>query len=146
MPEAAKPVRYNPGPVTLMFPAPGTESSEAADLDVALMRRIHARDASAVGELYDRHKRLLYGLILRVVGQRGEAEELLQEVFFTVWHEAATYNQALGSPVGWMVGIARHRALDHLRSRAVRATPREAVAEPEPAESPTPAPSSRTTA
>jgi RNA polymerase sigma-70 factor (ECF subfamily) len=89
--------------------------------DLALLARIVARDQSALGELYDRHSRLLFGLILRIVRERGEAEEVLQEVFVQAWTRADSYNAGLGSPVGWLIGIARNRAVDRLRSNAVRA-------------------------
>ena len=89
-------------------------------LDIALLDRIVGRDERAVGELYDRHHRLLYGLILRILRDRAEAEEVLQEVFVLVWTRAETYNVALGSPAAWLVRIARNRAIDRLRSNTVR--------------------------
>ena len=66
--------------------APGRSDilSPATQPDFVLLERIGARDAAAVGELYDRHSRLLYGLILRILRDRGEAEEILQEVFVLV--------------------------------------------------------------
>jgi hypothetical protein len=76
-PQVSKPVRYNPRPVTLTFRAP-TGSGDAVDADRALMRRIGVLDASAIGELYDRHGALLFGLILPILGRRGDAEEVLQ--------------------------------------------------------------------
>jgi RNA polymerase sigma-70 factor, ECF subfamily len=88
--------------------------------DLALLARIASRDQSALGELYDRHSRLLFGLILRIIRERGEAEEVLQEVFVQAWTRADSYKAALGSPVGWLIGIARNRAVDRLRSNAVR--------------------------
>jgi len=88
--------------------------------DIALIERIVARDADAVGELYDRHNRLLFGLILRILRDRSEAEEVLQEVFVLVWTRAETYNVALGSPAAWLVRIARNRAIDRLRANTVR--------------------------
>ena len=88
--------------------------------DIALIERIVAREADAVGELYDRHNRLLFGLILRILRDRSEAEEVLQEVFVLVWTRAETYNVALGSPAAWLVRIARNRAIDRLRANAVR--------------------------
>jgi RNA polymerase sigma-70 factor, ECF subfamily len=88
--------------------------------DIGLIERIAARDAGAVGELYDRHSRLLFSLVLRIVRDRSEAEEVLQEVFITIWTRAATYNATLGSPAGWLVGIARNRAIDRLRANARR--------------------------
>jgi RNA polymerase sigma-70 factor, ECF subfamily len=100
--------------------------------DIALIERIVARDERAVGDLYDRHNRLLYGLILRVLRDRSEAEEVLQEVFMLVWTRAETYNVALGSPAAWLVRIARNRAIDRLRSNAVRIRAVESAPEPEP--------------
>lgn len=98
----------------------GLQSAESIRLDVTLVARMAARDASAVGELYDRHSGLLYGLILRVVRDRSEAEDTLQEVFVLAWNRVSTYNASLGSPAGWLIGIARNRAIDRLRANAVR--------------------------
>jgi RNA polymerase sigma-70 factor (ECF subfamily) len=93
---------------------------DAARADVALLARITARDPAALGELYDRHSRLIFGLVLRMLRNRAEAEEVLQEVFVQVWTRAGSFHQALGSPVGWMVGIARNRAIDRLRAAKLR--------------------------
>ena len=96
------------------------ELQDDARADVALLERIARRDEAAVGELYDRHNRLLFGLILRILRDRAEAEEILQEVFIQVWTRVETYNAALGSPAAWLVRIARNRAIDRLRANAVR--------------------------
>src|SRR5262245_65293060 len=96
------------------------DSQIASVSDVELLQRIAARDPDAVSELYDRHNRLLFGLILRILRDRGEAEEVLQEVFLQLWTRAETYNVALGSPAGWLVRIARNRAIDRMRANAVR--------------------------
>ena len=104
--------------------------------DVKLIDRIVARDERAVGELYDRHNRLLYGLILRILRDRAEAEEVLQEVFVLVWTRAATYDVALGSPAGWLVRIARNRAIDRLRANSVRLRAADAAPPPLPGDSP----------
>jgi|SRR5262245_14509480 len=93
---------------------------EQTDADILLIQRIAARDAGAAGELYDRHSRLLFSLVLHILRDRSEAEEILQEVFVAVWTRAETYDAALGSPAGWLVGIARHRAIDRLRATARR--------------------------
>ena len=89
--------------------------------DVRLMDRVIARQAEALGELYDRHSRLLYGLILRILKDSGAAEEVLQDVFVQVWTRAETFNADLGTPVAWLVRIARNRAIDRLRSNNFRA-------------------------
>jgi RNA polymerase sigma-70 factor, ECF subfamily len=93
--------------------------------DVALLDRIVARDSTALAELYDRHSRLLYGLVLRILKNRDEAEEVLQDVFIQVWTRVSTYRRELASPTGWLVGIARNRAIDRLRANAIRLRARE---------------------
>ena len=103
--------------------------------DVSLLERIVAREAEAVGELYDRHSRLLYGLILRIVRNTSEAEEVLQDVFLQVWKRAETFNADLGAPVAWLVRIARNRAIDRLRANTVNARTLE-VPPPLPSASP----------
>ena len=97
-----------------------TETTDGTRADIALIDRVVVRDPSAIAELYDRHSRLLFGLILRILKERGEAEDVLQEVFLSVWTRAESYNASLGSPVGWLVGIARNRAIDRLRANSVR--------------------------
>lgn len=88
--------------------------------DAALLERIAERDQEALGELYDRHARLLFSLILRILRDRGDAEDVLQDVFVRVWDRADAYDPALGAPVAWLVRIARNRAIDRLRARATR--------------------------
>ena len=105
----------------------GIENREGVATDVTLIERIVARDPSAVADLYDRHSRLLYGLILRILRDRSEAEEVLQEVFVAVWDRAETYDAAVGAPAGWLVRIARNRAIDRLRTNASRMRTMESV-------------------
>ena len=96
-----------------------THASDPTDL--SLVQRIVARDPAALAALYDRHSRLLFGLVLRIVRDRGEAEEILQEAFIRVWTRAERYDARLGAPLPWMVRVARNRAIDRLRARQVRA-------------------------
>jgi len=112
------------------------QNADDTRAEIAILDRIIARDERAVAELYDRHNRLLYGLILRILRDRSEAEEVLQEVFVLVWTRAETYNVALGSPAAWLVRIARNRAIDRLRSNAVRLRAVEAAPLPDAADSP----------
>lgn len=95
--------------------------SGSATADIALLTRIAGRDAVALSELYDRHNRLLFSLILRILRDPGESEDILQEVFVRVWDRADSYSPALGAPSAWLVRIARNRAIDRLRARQVRA-------------------------
>ena len=93
-------------------------ASDPADL--GLLERIVARDPAALADLYDRHCRLLFGLVLRILQDRAEAEEILQEVFVRVWTRAELYDPRLGGPVPWLVRLARNCAIDRLRARRVR--------------------------
>ena len=112
------------------------ENSDENRADITLLEQLVARDSNALGTLYDRHGRLLFSLILRILKDRSEAEEVLQEVFVQAWTRANTYNVALGSPAGWLVGIARNRAIDRLRANSVRVRAIGAVPMPSPVETP----------
>jgi len=81
-----------------------------------LLRRIARRDADAFGQFYDRYARLVYPLILRILGEAAEAADVLQGVFWETWMHAASYDPARGSPEAWLVVRARARAIDQLRS------------------------------
>jgi RNA polymerase sigma-70 factor (ECF subfamily) len=112
------------------------QNQEDTGVDITLIERIVSRDEAAVGALYDRHSRLLFGLILRIIRDRSEAEEVLQEVFVLVWTRAETYNVSLGPPAAWLVRIARNRAIDRLRANSVRLRAVESAPLPDPVESP----------
>jgi len=112
------------------------QHQDDAAADIALLERIVARDEAAVGALYDRHSRLLFGLILRIIRDRSEAEEILQEVFVLVWTRSETYNVSLGPPAAWLVRIARNRAIDRLRANNVRLRAVASAPEPSPVETP----------
>jgi RNA polymerase sigma-70 factor, ECF subfamily len=111
------------------------QSVEEMRDDLSLLERIVKRDAEAVGELYDRHSSLLYGLILRILRNASEAEEVLQDVFLQMWKRAETFDGARGTPVAWLVRIARNRAIDRLRANTVNMRTLEAPPPP-PSESP----------
>ncbi len=101
----------------------GTQTVERIDDqpdDAALLERIVARDARSVSVLYDRHARLLFNLILRILRDRADAEDVLQEVFVAVWTRAESYNPTLGPAAAWLVRIARNRAIDRFRANAAR--------------------------
>jgi RNA polymerase sigma-70 factor, ECF subfamily len=89
--------------------------------DLALLQRIVARDERAVAELYDRHSRLVFSVIKRMLRSQSDAEDVLQETFVRVWSRADTYDASLGSPSTWLTRIARNRAVDRLRAQRTRA-------------------------
>lgn len=104
--------------------------------DITLLDRVARGDQHAVGELYDLHSSLLFGLLVRILKDRGEAEEVLQEVFVQVWTRAQTYDGSRGTPAGWLCGIARNRAIDRLRARTRGVRTLEGVTAPSPPETP----------
>jgi RNA polymerase sigma-70 factor (ECF subfamily) len=75
------------------------------------------RDGAAFARLFELHAPVTLGLLDRVIGRRGEAEEVLQEVFLQVWMQADRYDGARSTPRGWILMLARSRALDRLRRR-----------------------------
>ncbi len=95
--------------------------SSSSEVDVGLLQRIATRDDTALAALYDRHSRLAYSIIIRILGSPAEAEDVLQETFVRVWSRADTYDPLLGAPATWLTRIARNHAIDRLRARRVRA-------------------------
>jgi len=124
--------------VPRVFPIipPLVYSQAALQDDLTLLDRIARGDQRAVGELYDLHSRLLFGLLVRILNERAEAEEVLQEVFVQAWTRADTYDSSRGTPAGWLCGIARNRAIDRLRARARGVRTLEGVSTPVPADTP----------
>lgn len=82
-------------------------------LDV--MARVANRDRSALGELYELTSSKLFGITLRICGDRSAAEDVLQEVFMKIWHRADQYQAGRYSPISWMSVIARNASIDWLR-------------------------------
>ena len=93
------------------------EPGAASVSDEVLMKDISRRHPDALGELYGRHRKRLRATIDGVVHEEAEADDVLQEIFLQVWEEAARYSPHAGKPLGWMVTIARRRAIDRLRRR-----------------------------
>jgi RNA polymerase sigma-70 factor (ECF subfamily) len=81
------------------------------------LARVARGDRSAFRELYATAAPKLMGVLLRMLGQRAEAEEALQDVFTRVWSHAGRYDAGKGSAQGWLVAIARNAAIDRLRAR-----------------------------
>lgn len=90
----------------------------ASALSPDLLAQVAKGSQPAFEELYDQSSALLYTLAVRILGDRDEATELLQEVYLEVWRKAARYDVGRGSPMAWLVTLTRSRALDRLRSRA----------------------------
>lgn len=89
----------------------------ARSLDsAALIKRIASGDESALTTLYDTTCGLIYGLLLRILGNSGTAEQVLVSVYQAVWEQAATYDNKREESMAWLIMMARHRALVRLRA------------------------------
>jgi len=97
--------------------------------DRELMSRVAARDGTAFARLFDQHAPVALGLLSRILAERGEAEEVLQEVFLQVWMQADRYDAGRSSPRGWILMLARSRALDRRRRRESSRRREEMVSE-----------------
>jgi len=90
---------------------------EREEEDLQLMSRVAAHDGAAFTRLFELHAPVTLGLLSRILARRMEAEEVLQEVFLQVWAQADRYDAARSTPRGWILMLARSRALDRLRRR-----------------------------
>lgn len=82
----------------------------------ALIGRIARKEPAALTALYDATSRALFGMALRILGDRSAAEEVLLDVYTQVWKQSATYNDNRCTPISWIAAITRNRAVDKLRS------------------------------
>src|SRR5215470_10026268 len=103
--------------------APQVEPGAPSDLE--LMTAIQTEDADALSQLYDRYNGILKALILRVIHNEAEADDLLQEIFMEIWNQAKNFSSQKGKPLGWMVTLARRRAIDGLRKKQAYARAEE---------------------
>lgn len=93
-------------------------ATHSATADIAdLITRCSLRDRAAFRTLYQRTSAKLFGVVLRILKNRAEAEEAIQEVYIKIWQRADRYVPGQYSPISWLVAIARNHALDMLRAR-----------------------------
>ena len=89
-------------------------------IDPNLLARVLKGDQQAFSQLYDHSSTLLFTLALRILGNREEAVELLQDVYWEVWRKVSRYDVGRGTPVAWLITLTKSRAIDRLRARASR--------------------------
>ena len=97
-----------------------TGVGEAADHDARLVERLTARDPDAMARLYDLYGRIVYSNIIHVVHDEGIAQDLAQETFLRIWNRASAFDCSRGSLGVWLATIARHIAIDYIRSNAAK--------------------------
>jgi len=88
--------------------------------DTLLIERIRGGERAAFVAFYDRYSPLLLSVAARVLGERKEAEDVLQEVMLVIWNKSGDYNPQLGTLSSWAVAVTRNKALDRLRARTRR--------------------------
>jgi RNA polymerase sigma-70 factor (ECF subfamily) len=102
------------------------------------LMKVAGGDRSAFAEVYRSTSGKLFGICLRILDNRSEAEEALQEAYVNVWRKAEAFDPARSSPITWLAALARNKAIDRLRARGSRpaeALGVEALALPDPAAS-----------
>jgi RNA polymerase sigma-70 factor (ECF subfamily) len=90
---------------------------KAVTTDLTLVTAVRSGDQTAMGSLYDRYSSVVYAAALRVLGDTGAAEDVLQEVFLQLWRNPAAFDAGRGNLGPWLAVIARNRAIDALRKR-----------------------------
>lgn len=101
---------------TVAEPITRVEPSAAPDLR-ALIEKSAAGDQDAFAAFYDATSGMVFGVALRVLGDRSEAEEVAVDVFMQVWRDAPRFDASRGSPIAWLLMLTRSRAIDRLRAR-----------------------------
>ncbi len=102
--------------VLLLLESIMLDLSQASDNQLVL--RVADGDASALEQLYDRYVRQCFGLALRMLGDAGVAEEVIQEVFLKLWNQPRSYSAEKGKFVSWLLSLVHHRCIDELRRRS----------------------------
>ena len=121
-------------------PTPPDPSIAEGPSDIELVRRVGDADGTALSQLYQRFGRSCYSLARRICADKGLAEDVVQEVFLTLWRNSTRFDPSRGSFATWLLTVTHHRAVDAVRKES--AIRRRTVAAPEAGEdwSPTPAP------
>jgi RNA polymerase sigma-70 factor (ECF subfamily) len=132
-PASALPSRLPPAARAATIPEVSNTDSSDADL----LERVGAGDGDAFEALYRRYARPVFGLALRRLGDRGRAEDAVQETFTSIWRSARSYRRERGPGAPWLYAVARNAIIDRVRGRG------DPLAEPPDAPSTDPGPPER---
>jgi len=117
MPEESQNPVPAPGRSYSSDPAKASPSASRASEDAALLIRVEGGDQEAMAALFDRYSGIVYSVAMRVLKDTGQAEDVMQDVFIQLWKKPGTFVSGRGSLGGWLVVVARNRAIDSLRRR-----------------------------
>jgi RNA polymerase sigma factor (sigma-70 family) len=101
--------------VTMGAVSPPVRRPEDPSADADLLRRVRAGDRRAVDDLYERFRRPAFALARRILADEALAEDVLQEVFLSVWRDPAAYDRGRGSFSSWLLAVVHHKAVDAVR-------------------------------
>jgi RNA polymerase sigma-70 factor, ECF subfamily len=100
--------------------------------DGALIAAVRSGNQEAMAQLYDRYSSVVYSVALRVLGETGAAEDVLQEIFMQLWRSPGAFDASRGNLAPWLAVIARNRAVDTLRKRRPQTEITETIVSVEP--------------
>jgi RNA polymerase sigma factor (sigma-70 family) len=106
----------------------GASQNQTGEELAAILEAVARKDRQAFARLYERTSAKLYGICLRLLGSEAEAEDVLQDVYVTVWQKAERFDRGRASPITWLAVLARNKGIDRLRRRSTRSEPIEAAA------------------
>jgi RNA polymerase sigma-70 factor (ECF subfamily) len=106
--------------VLLPWRVPVNEKKPGGANDAEVIRRIRTGDRAAFLEFYDRAAPLLLAVAARILNDRREAEDVLQDVFAQIWHKSQGFDAELGSLTSWAVALTRNKAIDRIRASTRR--------------------------
>ncbi len=92
------------------------EAETARTVLSGALQRVGRGDQAALRYVYDQTSAKLFGVCVRILQDKNEAEDVLQEVYVTVWRKASVFDPGISSPITWLVALARNRSIDQLRS------------------------------
>lgn len=98
-----------------------------AESDGTLVERVRANDQAAMAALFDRYGSIIYSAAFRVLGDHGQAEDVMQEILFRLWRNPADFVEGRGSLGAWLIVVTRNRSIDVLRRRKPVDSPDEVV-------------------
>ena len=109
----------------------GAPQTRGGDELATIIEAVARGDRRAFASLYQRTSSKLYGICLRLLGNESEAEDVLQDVYVTVWQKAERFDRDRASPITWLAVLARNKGIDRLRRRSIKSEPIEAAADVE---------------
>ena len=110
---------------TVLDSTDAATSSQPEATDEELMQTIIERKQGALDRLYARYRPLINKIVMEILPNEADAEEALQDIFMEIWNRAANYDVRKGKPLGWIICLARRRAIDHYRKIRRRAEANE---------------------